>query len=416
MAGSIRWPLLVLFAGVLGSACSESPVDQAEAGVSASGFALLQKGGAGPSASFAARASLHSLGARLSQLQADGIGDSAHNGLSDLDPDDGGWDWLIAPSALGHSQTASPDNLYGSIALAPWALLRSGARGFRLTTSLLDAARGMQQNPGVDSPPDFVFLVLLGALTEDAGFSELAKTRYDARLATAGGARAFAESVRDQRHAQTYDGLIAYDLAWLALAASALDSAYPGAAYDADASTYAAVVREDLVASAPLFDFRDTKESFYVQGLAWSLVALGHERRGGALLSEVRSRLLAAQLPEGAWGWNSAFPAANLQATAEAVQALALSSDGSRRGRRAEQRATDWLISQQGDNGGWLYAADQESPFLDAEIGLALFLAETAVGRSEGLAAEDAASSRRPLSAQPAALEAGPPLAAPLRF
>ncbi|HWA72313.1 MAG TPA: hypothetical protein VG937_08270 [Polyangiaceae bacterium] len=418
MARSIRWPLVVLLGGVLGGACSEAgaPDDEAEGSVRAQGFALLQKDRGGPHTSFAARASLHSLGARLSDLQADSIGDNAHNGLSDSDPDDGGWDWLLAPSATSHSGTASPDNLYGSIALAPWALLRAGAHGFRLSTTVLDAALGMQRNPQVDSPPDFVYLVLLSDLTDNAGFSALAKERYDARLASAGGARAFAERVRDQRHAQTYDGLIAYDLAWLTLGASALAAAFPGAGYDADANTYAQVVADDLTASTPLFDFRDPSEAFYTQGLSWSLVALSHDHSAPRLFSEARTRLLDAQLPEGAWGWNSASPAANLQATAEAVQALALSSGNHRSVRRSQQRAAHWLISQQAANGGWLYAADQESPFLDAEIGLALYLAETAVGSREGLDAEGAASTAQPLSAPSSAATAAPPLAEPLRL
>jgi hypothetical protein len=410
--------LVVLLGGVLGSACNEAsaPDDEAEAFVRAQGFELLQKGGGGPHSSLAARASLHSLGSRLSNLQADSIGDNARNGFSDLDPDDGGWDWLLPPSATGHSATASPDNLYGSVGLASWALLRAGAQSFRLTTTVLDAALGMQQNPQVDSPPDFVYLVLLSDLTENAGFSELAKLRYDARLASAGGARAFAERVRDQRHAQTYDGLIAYDLAWLTLGASALAQAFPGKGYDSDANTYARVVEEDLSARAPLFDFRDARESFYVQGLAWSLIALSHNHRVHPLLSEARSRLLDAQLRDGAWGWNAASPAANLQATAEAVQALALSSENHRGARRAEHRATRWLISQQSTNGGWLYSADQESPFLDAEIGLALFLAETAVGSQDGLAADGVASSQQPLSAPASPATAAPPLAEPLRL
>jgi hypothetical protein len=41
----------------------------------------------------------------------------------------------------------------------------------------------MQNNALVDSPPDFVYLVLLSDLTEDAGFSQLARARYDAKLA-----------------------------------------------------------------------------------------------------------------------------------------------------------------------------------------------------------------------------------------
>lgn len=415
MARSFLWHIMVIFGGVLASGCAETGDSAAEAGESqaAQGLSLLRSGGGSSHASLGASASLHSLAARLCDLQADSIGDNARNGLTDLDPDDGGWDWLLAPSATSHSAAASPDNLYGSIALAPWALLRAGSRSFRLHSAALDAALGMQTNPQVDSPPDFVYLVLLTELTENSGFAELAKARYDAKLASSGGARVLAESVRDQRHAQGYDGLIAYDLAWLSLGASALASAFPSAGYAADESAYLRVVEEDLIASTPLFDVRDANESFYTQGLAWSLLALRHGGTARALLAEVRSRLLDAQLSNGAWGWNASNPGANLQATAEAAQALSLAFGARPSVRGAQHRAARFLMSQQAANGGWLYAADQESPFLDAEIGLALFLSETAEGARDGLDAEGAARSVSPLSASPAPRSA-PPLAEPL--
>jgi hypothetical protein len=272
----------------------------------------------------------------------------------------------------------------------------------------------MQNNALVDSPPDFVYLVLLSDLTEDAGFSQLARARYDAKLAGTGGARALGERVRDQRHAQGNDGLIAYDLAWLSLDASALDAAFPAAGYDADAKAYTEVVVQDLLAGVPSFDYRDAKEAFYTQGLAWSLLAVVHSNTAPRLRGELRELLLDAQLASGAWGWNAAYPSANLQATAEVAQALALTQGARPSTRRAEKRASNWLISQQAANGGYLYTAALESPPLDAEIALALFLTGTSAGARDGLTAEGVATATQPLSAEPAANGDGPPLSQPL--
>jgi hypothetical protein len=403
----------VLFGGVFAVACAENTASEPGEPVSAQGFELLRRGAGAPASSFALRGSLHSLGARLADLQADVIGDSAHNGLVDADPDDGGWDWMLAPTATSHSASASPDNLYGSIGLVHWALLRMGSHNHRWHAVTLAAALSAQNNPQIDSPPDFVHWVLLSDLTEDAGFSELARARYDARLASAGGARAFAERIRDQRHAQANDGLIAYDLSWLSLGASALAAAFPSGKYEADANAYAQVVHDDLVAATPAFDYRDAKEAFYVQGLSWSLFALSRNNASPALRADVRERLLEAQLRSGAWGWNAAYPAANLQATAHALQALALTSSSRTSVRRAERRAANWLSSQQAANGGYAYAADQENPLLDAEIGLALYLAGTESGAREGLDAEGVATAVQPLIDGKAL---SPPLAQPVRF
>src|SRR5262249_41853022 len=67
------------------------------------------------------RAVRHAIGAaaaRIAALQADTIGDNAHNGLVDSDPDDSGWDFIISPSATQHSPAKSPTNLFGAIGLA----------------------------------------------------------------------------------------------------------------------------------------------------------------------------------------------------------------------------------------------------------------------------------------------------------
>jgi hypothetical protein len=87
---------------------------------------------------------------------------------------------------------------------------------------------------------------------------------------------------------------------------------------------------------------------------------------------ELAARLLALQTSDGAWGWNADYPDPDLQATAEAVQALSLTREHAR---GAALRGAAWLAGQQLDTGGFPYGDAQESPLLDAEIVLALRLA-----------------------------------------
>ena len=56
-------------------------------------------------------------GHRLCDLQADITEDNAGNGLSDNDPDDGGWDWYLDPSARG--DTLAVDTARGILEAVP---------------------------------------------------------------------------------------------------------------------------------------------------------------------------------------------------------------------------------------------------------------------------------------------------------
>jgi len=312
----------------------------------------------------------------LSDLQADRIGDNAHNGLTDGDPDDGGWDFTLAATTTSHSSTPSPENTYGATALGPWASLRAGSDTPRTRTTLLGAGLGAQERPEVDSPNDFVYLTALAELADDAGFSDLARARYDAKVALAGGALALAESDRDARHAGGNDGLILYDLAWYTLGAIALDGAFPGVGYDADAGIYAGVAVSDITSSAPFFDVEDANERFYYQGLAWSLVVLTQDGSAPALFSRVRDILREAQGPDGSWGFNAGTPTDDLQSTAHVVQALSITAGNSRPVRAEARRGARWILSRQAANGGWEYTPGQESTLVDAEAMLALYLSQ----------------------------------------
>ena len=98
----------------------------------------------------------------------------------------------------------------------------------------------------VPTEPDAALLALLSDVAADTAFSDLARARFDAKAAAAGGVRALADSDRDARLAARTDGLILYDLAWYTLGAIALDGAFPGAGYDADAGVFAGVAVDAL--------------------------------------------------------------------------------------------------------------------------------------------------------------------------
>jgi hypothetical protein len=381
----MRLPWISVALVVAACAGDEDMSETDDAGEVVSSIELLRGDGHGHGHGHgtpALRKALRKGASRISDLQADSIGDNARNGLTDADPDDGGWDYKLPAAATTHTPTASPTNLFGATALGAWAAIRAGATGPRSLTTLLDAAVGMQGDPDIDSAPDFVFGVLLAELTENDGFAELARQRYDAKRAAYGGAIGLGTLIRDSRHAGGNDGLIAYDLGWMLLGAAALDDAFPGAGYRADATTYARIVLDDLTSASPRFDIGDAHEKYYVTGLAWSMVAAAWLDARDTL-REVRARLLDEQRGDGAWGWSADQPAPDLQSTAHALQTLALSGRLHGRTDKAARRAARWLLAEQASSGGWVDAGNLELPLVDAEILLGLVLSQTQVGRDD---------------------------------
>jgi hypothetical protein len=326
----------------------------------------------------AVRRAIGGAAARIAALQADTLGDNARNGVDDADPDDGGWDFIIAPTATEHSTAASPPNLFGAIGLGAWAAVVSDSAGNRALGAAIDAGAAMQRNPDIDSAPDFVFGAVLAELADNPGFSAIARQHYDAKRAGFGGAAGLGAFIRDARHGSGEDGLIPYDVGWFVLATAALDAAFPGAGYAADADTYAQIVVDDVTAASPDFDLADPGESSYITGLAWVQVSAAR-LRDRSLLRDVRSRLLDQQRGDGTWGSNAAQPGTDLQATAHALQTLAITARANRAVDRAERRAARWLIDHQAAPGGWVDANNQELPLVDADIALGLVLARTSI-------------------------------------
>jgi len=360
-----------------GAADPANPADPV--GPDRSSFQRLCARGAGARAAPTVLQSIKIGAARLSSLQADTIGDNARNGLDDADPDDGGWDFTVAPSATGHTAAASPTNLFGETGLGVWAALTGQLAAGRALITVVDAGVAMQNDPDIDSPPDFLFGVQLARLTENPGFAQVARAHYDAKRTASGGAPGLAALIRDGRHARNEDGLIAYDLGWLTLSAAALDDAFPGAGYAADADLYAKTVVDDLTAAAPDFNLENPGEAFYVIGAAWSQVATAWVG-DGATFQQARTRLLDQQHANGAWGTSAAQPADDLQSTALALQTLALTDRATGRSLAAELRAARFLLQGQVASGGWPDASNTELPLIDAEILLGLALAGSIAG------------------------------------
>lgn len=378
----------VILGLLMAGACTGDPADTAAADVgsaSTTAFDLVHykrhhgDHGDHDAGSRAVRRAIGGGAARLAALQADTIGDNARNGVVDSDPDDGGWDFIVPPSAAQHTAAASPTNLFGEIGLAAWAAAETGSAGNRALVTALDAGLGMQRDPDIDSAPDFVFGVLLADLADNPGFADIARQHYDAKRASHTNAAGLGAFIRDARHAGKEDGLIPYDVGWFVLAAAALDEAFPGAGYDRDADTYAAIVVDDLTSATPDFDFRDPAEGFHGTGLAWAQVASAwlHD---SALLRQVRAQLLAQQHADGAWGTSAAQPGDDLQVTAHALQTIALTDPSTSQSRRAVRSATRFLLRAQAASGGWTDAQDHELPLVDADIVLGLMLSRTEAG------------------------------------
>lgn len=345
---------------------------------------------------------------RLVNLQADITEDNAGNGDPDQDLDDGGWDWQISPSAIEHSAGSSPTNLYGIIGrglrssrLNPGGSIPNNGVGLnvtgldffythynpfspntgpsRTTTALLDAAEAIGADSNIDSATDIVYLVELDGDAPGLGFADLARTRYDDKVAAYGSAQLLGEAIRDYRGGSGQDGFIGYDLDWLVQAAQALDGAFPTQGYDADAVAFAQVIADDINNPTGYFDGENVWEYAYSIGASCSAAALYRTGIEQALMDDLYASLLTLQNQNGAFKWNGGS-SGNLQTTAYAVFALALNQQPDIQA--AAQDAVDWLLTKQQTNGGWI-SSSSEFPTINAEILFAFHLVPPTV-RSTG--------------------------------
>jgi hypothetical protein len=316
---------------------------------------------------------------RLVALQADITEDNAGNGSPDSDPQDGGWNWIIADTATGYVGTGpSSENLYGVTALCILAAHKINPKASYMT-SMIDAYTGMNARSEVDSGPDMPFLVELSKITGNSAYASLAKARYDAKVTSYGDynldlqvdAKDLAWKIRDARHTQGWDGLIPWDIHLFIEAALALHQYFPGQGYDQDAVDMVDVVYNDMTGSPGYFDPTDSTENAYILGLAGGIegfVKTGKHTVGGVSAYSLKNTLLSYQEVTGEW-YEPTDPTdylTTVQTTAYAVMALMA---GGQIG--AARKGAEWLISEQNSNGGW--SGLDECPEIDSEAAQAIW-------------------------------------------
>lgn len=256
---------------------------------------------------------------------------------------------------------------------------------------------------GVDSYPDFTFLVWLADAAEDSptllaaiqievpgatpeSIRAAAKTRWDTRtlylgstqeLDPNGSATNLAEYIRDVRHGQDYDALIPWDLELGVEAALALDGAFPGQGYAAQAADITGVIygaiddTEGEGGTCLYFDSEDTTQSCYVLGLTGAIKAdaetgLYYQAKSSTLLPLLRGE----QLENGQWVCDIAE--GDAQATAYAIMALFV--EGSEDAIDSANAGAVWLVTDQNEDGSW-YADGDEYLEVNGEAARALVLA-----------------------------------------
>ncbi len=311
-------------------------------------------------------------GNRLCDLQADITEDNASNGNPDNDPQDGGWDWEIGQNS--HSSQPSPQNTYGEIGYGLWAAQHSPANSSRFAVALQDTVEGIKNRSEVDSPPDFAFLILFSLSTEQGELQDIARERYDAKLQQyGGGTSGLINYIRQVRYSSNAEGLIPYDLGHLVLSAWALDFAFPLRGYSQHARQYGAAVAEEIGPQGN-FNIEDASELYYIQGLAWAAMAISWSGADRQQLSVIHNKLLQLQQADGYWYWNADFPRASVQATAAAVQGLALAFPHRLVALGSAIRGSQWLAGQQQlGTGGWLSDSGAENPMVNSQVMSALF-------------------------------------------
>jgi hypothetical protein len=199
----------------------------------------------------------------LRGAQADITEDNAGNGFPDIDPEDGGWDWILTVPAFSHTAAASPPNIYGTTAIGLYRAYQvtSDASYF---TAMTDAANAIVADPLSRSASNLIFLMYYDDLPSVAGttYQDAAKAKFDARITAYGGATALAQYIRDARGiTQGYpNGIIAWDIGAFVVVAAMLEDRYPADPYDYAQATddMAEVIYQDSFMDNPgLFDIVD---------------------------------------------------------------------------------------------------------------------------------------------------------------
>lgn len=240
------------------------------------------------------------------------------------------------------------------------------------------ASRYIENTKGIDSSPDFNFLIWLAqAAASDPSLltaindlqepditapeiAALAKTRWDEKVVHWGSdqqdppdgtAAKMAERLRDDRHNQTLDAVGIWDIELAISAAYALDSYFPGEGYDQQALDMVEVLYA-AIDDGIYFDSMDTGQSDYVVGLTGAIKAFVETGQHLDKAASLNAILQSLQQVDGSWYYYGSTPATkSVQSTAYAI--LALNSMGDPESVLAANQAADWLVKNQKIGGGW---------------------------------------------------------------
>jgi len=320
----------------------------------------------------------------LRMLQADVTEDNAGNGMSDIDPDDAGWDWEI--DVFEHTSGASPTNLYGVIAgnlLLAYQLDPTPA----IRTALDDVADyTLSSGPSVlRTAHDISFLLAyadLPGVVDPALYRQGAKDIWTYRLANYGDGTAtgFAEYQRDYRANQNYtNGIIPWEISNYVEAIAELDLAFPGEGFDIAADDMAEVIYQDSYMLIPgHFDFQDRNMGadptysnldyyWYTLGVQGIYRAFDTAGVHTSELASLEALLSACQYPDGAfsyqYGADETFNDRTYQGSAYAVELLAQYGTD----KAAAYNGAVWLATWQDTSGGWVYDDGFHHPEIGAE-------------------------------------------------
>lgn len=325
-------------------------------------------------------------GLRLADLQADvEPGDNALNGpdATDLDLEDGGWDWYVNIAATEHSSSASSTNLYGITAMGALHAYVWGSPDPRLLRTALITEEQMDLRAS-SRDPDIAFRLFLSHVAVDPTFAETARTLWIAKMKLEGGAQAYGERVRTARGVADNGGLYPWDLMWAIVSARLLENRFPNQGFASDALSLAFVIYSDLQSVTPVFRMEDPSQNFHTLGLAGITIAMRYVGEFDSLRDKAYDKLLSAQNPDGGFTWNSVYPDSDPQVAAYAVMAASVMKRDPR-SIPAAQRASNWLATLQRSNGGFEYfpPSGDEYTEIDSEI----LMAFARVPPSSGLAA-----------------------------
>ena len=329
----------------------------------------------------------------LIHAQADVTEDNALNN-PEVDPDDGGWDWVLTAPTFTHSAAASPTNIYGATALGLYysykaTQMNSITPNTRYLIAMKDAANKMVAGgtANIRSASDLIFLMLYDDLPSICGttYQASAKAKYDARIASYGNATNFAIYIRNARCPSYPDGIIAWDIGAWVKAAAMLDARY-GGTYGADADAMAEVIYQDSYMDNPgCFDIIDDQGPFdptyadndywmYTLGITGLIEAFNAAQVHTIEIPGLLTILDACQYPSGAYSY---CYGANLndedwQSTAYAV--MALGNLNAYAYQNEIQQAVSWLESTQDvASGGWVYSDGSHYPEVCGENLAALY-------------------------------------------